>query len=269
MLMPDLAVGMPLGAGVAQIGPLGINRLSRAQAIDMLRTSLLLRFKMDVAICNAHTVLQAIDHPDYAETLSHMTLFNDGIGVDIAARAITGKAFPANLNGTDLVPAILETIGLPLRIYLLGATPGSVGGAADFIDACYPQHVVAGYQDGYFPRHETDAVIARINAANADLLLVGMGNPMQERFIVENRQKLNPTLCIGVGALFDFLSGEVMRAPKFLQAAGLEWLFRLMQEPRRLGKRYTVGVCRFLIAVWRLRAAARRTRPGRRPRPLL
>ncbi|MGY4751501.1 WecB/TagA/CpsF family glycosyltransferase [Pannonibacter sp. Q-1] len=267
--MPELTLGMPLGAGVAQIGPLGINRLSRAQAIDMLRTSQLLRIKMDVAICNAHTVLQALDHPEYAETLSRMTLFNDGIGVDIAARAITGKAFPANLNGTDLVPAILENIGLPLRIYLLGAKPSSVAGAAEYIAAHYPQHHVAGFHDGYFTREDRDAVIARINAANVDLLLVGMGNPAQERFIVENRDKLNPTICIGVGALFDFLSGEVVRAPRFLQAAGLEWLFRLMQEPRRLGKRYTVGIYRFLSAVLRLRAEARRDRPGGRAMPLL
>ncbi|WP_208995859.1 WecB/TagA/CpsF family glycosyltransferase [Pannonibacter tanglangensis] len=219
---------------------------------------MLLRLKMDIGICNANTVLQAMDSPAYARTLSRMTLFNDGIGVDIANRALTGAPFPANLNGTDLVPFILHTIGLPLRIYLLGAKPEPVARAAEHIEDNYPGHHVAGFRDGYFGPDELDDVIADINAAKADLLLVGMGNPRQEQFIVDNRARLNPTVCIGVGALFDFMSGEVVRAPQVLQAAGLEWLFRLMQEPRRLGKRYTIGIYRFLAAVYRLRQETRR-----------
>lgn len=269
MLMSSLQLGAPVGSGITRIGPLGIHKLTRPQAVDMMRSALLLRIKMDIGICNANTVLQAMDSPSYARTLSRMTLFNDGIGVDIANRALTGSRFPANLNGTDLIPYVLHTIGLPLRIYLLGAKPEPVARAAEHIEENYPGHHIAGYRDGYFGPEDLDEVIADINAAKADLLLVAMGNPRQEQFIVDNRARLNPTICIGVGALFDFLSGDVVRAPKFMQEAGLEWLFRLMQEPRRLGKRYTVGIYRFLYAVWRLRAEAKRSAAleGRRRLP--
>ncbi|ADZ72329.1 WecB/TagA/CpsF family glycosyltransferase [Polymorphum gilvum] len=251
MLMSTPSPGVPAGTEVVQIGPLGLNKLTRAQAVDLVRTAILLRRKADFAICNAHTALLAIDDPAYAETLGRMILLNDGIGVDIASRILTGSGFPANLNGTDFVPDLLASIGVPLRIYLLGARPASVEGTARHLSQTYPQHEVVGHRDGYFGEAERPAVIDAVNAARADLLLVAMGNPLQERFIADNRDRLAPTVCMGVGALFDFLSGEVVRAPKPVQAMGLEWLFRLLQEPRRLGRRYTVGVVRFLLEIRR------------------
>ncbi|MDJ0930998.1 WecB/TagA/CpsF family glycosyltransferase [Breoghania sp.] len=100
---------------------------------------------------------------------------------------------------------------------------------------------------------DVEEVIETINAAQADLLLVAMGNPLQEHFIMANWERLNPTVCIGVGALFGFMPGAVVRALGFVRTLGLEWLFRFLQEPRRLARRYCIGIPRFLLAALRLR----------------
>ncbi|MDJ0930997.1 WecB/TagA/CpsF family glycosyltransferase [Breoghania sp.] len=116
-----------------QIGPLTLQRLERENAIALIGTAVGQRRKLDVAICNAHTVLLALDDPDYANVLNRMTLLNDGVGVNLASRLVCGHGFPANLNGTDLVPDILATLDIPLRVFLLGASPTSLEGAAKIL----------------------------------------------------------------------------------------------------------------------------------------
>lgn len=236
-----------------EIGPLEISRLNRREAIGLIRSAVLRGERLDVAICNAHTVLTAIDDPEYAATLNRMTLLNDGIGIDLASRFLNGSPFPDNLNGTDFVPDVLKDIGLSLRIYLLGAEETQLQQARKHIEKTYPAHEVVGCRNGYFDMDDCQEVCAEISALRPDLILVAMGNPRQEKFIVQNRQNLNVKVAIGVGALFDFMSGSVARAPKIVRAAGLEWLFRLLQEPRRLFRRYVVGIPRFASAVFKFR----------------
>jgi exopolysaccharide biosynthesis WecB/TagA/CpsF family protein len=251
--MNKVDLDLPIRAGTTTIGPLQILRMSGPEAVQLVRTSVQMRYPLEIAICNAHTTLTALDDPDFAQTLQQMTLLNDGIGVDLASRFLSGEPFPDNLNGTDLVPDILANIGIPLRVFLLGATESHVQLAKDHIETAYPMHQVVGVRDGYFDLSESARICEEINKVDPDLLLVGMGNPRQEKFIVENRALLNATVAIGVGALFDFLSGSVVRAPKFVQAIGMEWLFRLLQEPRRLFRRYIVGIPRFFVAVAKLK----------------
>ncbi|WP_107988265.1 WecB/TagA/CpsF family glycosyltransferase [Breoghania corrubedonensis] len=234
--------------------------MEREDAIALVRTSVEQGSKLDIAICNAHTVLMALDDNSYVDVLNRMTLLNDGVGVNLASRILSGRGFPDNLNGTDLVPDILANVGVPLRIFLLGASPASLEGAARHIAQAYPHHEIVGCRDGYFAGEDVETIVETINAARADLLLVAMGNPRQERFIVANRERLTPKVCIGVGALFDFLSGSVARAPRFFRTMGLEWLFRFLQEPRRLGRRYFIGIPRFLLAT--LRFPRQRNRPN-------
>jgi len=240
----------------AEIGPLSILRMQRDEAIDLIRTAVLSRRRMDIGICNAHTILSAIDDPAYAQTLRSLTLFNDGLGTELASRMLHGKGFPDNLNGTDLVPAILREIGIPLRIYLLGAAEAQVQAARAHIAETYPHHTVVGVRNGYFAPADEPAICDAINAASPDLLLVGMGNPLQERFIAQYGDRAGATVAIGVGALFDFMSGTVIRAPKPIQNIGLEWLFRLLQEPRRLSRRYLIGIPRFFLKIHGLKRSA-------------
>ncbi|WP_417688204.1 WecB/TagA/CpsF family glycosyltransferase [Roseibium sp.] len=251
MLLQDVDAGVASRADHVRIGAVDLLRLNRESAIGYIRSAVLLGRPIDIAICNAHTILSALDDADYAAALRKMTLINDGIGVNLASKYLHGYGFPDNLNGTDLIPAVLAEVGVPLRIYLLGARENEVQRARKHIEALYPLHTVVGARNGYFSDPDIPSVCDEISNAKADLLLVAMGNPRQEKFIVENRALINSTVAIGVGALFDFMSGSVVRAPQVVQALGLEWLFRLVQEPRRLFKRYVVGIPRFMLAVHR------------------
>ncbi len=255
MLAPNQDPSNTPGADALQFGPLKIQRLHRDEARALVRGAVVSRRPTDIAICNAHTILTALDNPDYAETLQSITLFNDGVGTGIAARILEGRGFPANLNGTDLVPYLLAAMDIPLRIYLLGAREAQVQGARAHIEATYPQHTVVGCRNGYFDRNEVPGICREINTAEPDLLLIAMGNPRQERFVLENRDALAAPVTIGVGALFDFMSGSVVRAPRAVQMIGLEWLFRMLQEPKRLAKRYLVGIPRFFLKTFWLKLA--------------
>lgn len=259
MLMQNFNLANSEPRARAKIGPLEIVPTSKLNVIQLVRNSVQRRSALDLAICNAHTALIALDDPLYAATLNRMTVLNDGVGMSLASRLLYGQDFPENLNGTDLVPAILSEIGIPLRIYLLGSQEDRVALACRHIEAAYPSHTVVGYRNGYFDMNDCDGVCEDISRLKPDLLLVAMGNPRQENFVVQNRYRLDASVTIGVGALFDFMSGSVERAPKAVQAVGLEWLFRLLQEPRRLFWRYVVGIPRFMLAIARLKFAGSKT----------
>jgi exopolysaccharide biosynthesis WecB/TagA/CpsF family protein len=244
-----------------QIGPFRIASLTSAQTIAHIRSAVERGHRLDIAICNAHTFLTAWDDPEYAAVLAEMILLNDGIGIGLASRFLNGEGFPENLNGTDLLPRILADIETPLRLYLLGAKDEQLAGAKRHIEAVYPRHSVVGSRNGYFDEAEVPVICADVTAAKPDLLLVAMGNPRQEMFIVRNRQRLAVPVAIGVGALFDFMSGSVVRAPVPFRAAGLEWLFRLLQEPRRLFRRYVIGIPRFLLVILKLRSGRSPNQP--------
>jgi len=253
MARHDANLDVRSNAPRVRIGPLLLLRLTRLGAVDLIKSAVLLRQQMDIAFCNAHTMLNAFEDPGYADDLNRMVLLNDGRGADIAAHVLDGEPFSDNLNGTDFIPALLAEIGMPLRIYLLGGTDDAVNGAKDAILNRYPMHQIVGCRNGFFSEEMTDQICADVSAAQPDILLVAMGNPKQERFIVQNREKLSATVAIGVGALFDFLSGRAVRAPRAMRAAGLEWLFRLLLEPRRLSRRYLIGIPKFLSHIYRLR----------------
>ncbi|MEO9529842.1 WecB/TagA/CpsF family glycosyltransferase [Roseibium sp.] len=236
-----------------EIGPFAIACLTSADAIERVSGAVRQRQQLDIAICNAHTLLTALDNPAYADTLQNMTLLNDGIGVGFAGRFLHGRHFPENLNGTDLVPRLLAEIDIPLRLYLIGAGEAQVLGARAHLESVHPRHKVVGHRNGYFDDKDLAGICADISASGPDLLLVAMGNPRQEFFIARNRAHLDVPVAIGVGALFDFMSGSVARAPRLVQKAGLEWLFRLLQEPRRLFRRYIIGIPRFLAVLLKLK----------------
>ena len=239
-----------------RIGGFEIPYVSRKQAIAAIDRSFEDRRQIRVAFCNANTMLQALTTPDYARALARLLVLNDGVGVNLCARLFTGRAFEENLNGTDFTPALLAETRRDLRIYLLGARPGVAEKAAARIEADYPRHTVVGVRNGYFAEDETARVVAAVNASQPDLVLVALGNPRQEQFIVSHGASIEAPALLAVGALFDFIAGEVVRAPAIVRALRAEWLFRLAQEPRRLGRRYTIDVLRFFTAVLRARFAS-------------
>jgi len=186
------------------------------------------------------------DHA-YAADLRRLVVLNDGLGMNIAARFALGRGFPDNLNGTDFVPALLRAVPAGTRVHLLGAHPEVVARAAEVLAQTHPTLSVVGARDGYFAPEEVAAVLAEIDAARPDLLLVAMGNPRQERFMVEHAETIGAPVVIAVGALFDFLAERFPRAPHVVRRAGFEWAWRFAHEPRRLFERYTVGNVAFLL----------------------
>ena len=196
---------------------------------------------------NAHCCNVMLSDPQYAKAVrSADVLLPDGLGIALAAK-MTGQSLTANLNGTDLVPALLaEAANHGKSVFLFGGKPGTAERAARTLQSTIPHLIVAGTRDGYANAADEDAVVAHINASKADIVLVALGVPMQELWLHRNVRRLNADLTMGVGAALDFLAGNVVRAPKIVRQAKSEWIWRLAMEPRRLAKRYLVGNATFL-----------------------
>jgi beta-1,4-glucosyltransferase len=175
-------------------------------------------------------------------------VLNDGLALDIAARLRFGAPFRDNLNGTDFTPALLAGLRRPARVYLVGGGETAVAGAASAF-ARLPRVEIAGVQDGFTLWADEAGAVARIAAARPDILLVALGNPRQEDWILRHREALGAPLILAVGALFDFASRRVPRAPALVRRLRLEWAHRLLLDPRRLAGRYTLGMVRFAAAV--------------------
>lgn len=220
---------------------------TRAAAVEDILSMTKLRKKSTVNFINAHCVNNAARNPDYRAALDASDrLLPDGSGMRIAAK-LAGVALGDNLNGTDLFPIICEQAAQRgLSLYLLGGSPTTAERAAANMVERFPSLVIAGTHHGYFADQESDDVVAEVNAANADIVLVGFGVPTQELWIHAHRKAIAAPVVMGVGGLFDYYAGNVPRAPKVMRQVGCEWVWRLMQEPRRLASRYLLGNTIFL-----------------------
>ena len=192
-------------------------------------------------------------------------VFCDGSGVMLGAR-ILGRRIPERITYADWtwkLAAFAEERGFSL--FFLGARPGVAEKAARRLEYRFPKLRIAGAEHGYFERTlgspENEAIIKKINAARPDVLLVGFGMPVQEFWLAENWEKVDANVALTGGAVFDYVSGELGRGPRFLTDRGLESVARLMVEPRRLWRRYVIGNPLFLLRVLKQRlgrGAARR-----------
>jgi exopolysaccharide biosynthesis WecB/TagA/CpsF family protein len=207
-----------------------------------------------VAFANTHSLNLATTNPSYREVLRRADLvLNDGKGVMIAA-LVQRKNFPADLNGNAISPMILERAAdRRWPVYFLGGRPGVAERAAERLRTRLPKLAIVGVRDGYFNPADGDRVIDEIRASSAGILMVAMGNPMQEFWLDRHLVRTGARIGLGVGAFFDFQAGEVPRAPEVLNRAGLEWVYRLGKEPRRLWRRYLLGHPTFLVRVLRER----------------
>jgi exopolysaccharide biosynthesis WecB/TagA/CpsF family protein len=208
-----------------------------------------------VAFVNTHGLNLAWDDRSFGKLLRKCDLvLNDGKGVMLAARLVR-RRFPADLNGNFFSPLVLHLAaqkGWP--VFLLGAKPGVAAQAAEVFRSRIDRIDIVGTRDGYFKPDEEDEIIQSIRDSGAGILFVAMGNPEQERWIDRCLDKTGVRIAFGVGALFDFQTGIVKRAPEWMNRAGFEWLHRLGKEPRRMWRRYIIGNPRFIARVLRSRA---------------
>ena len=187
-----------------------------------------------IATVNSEILLKHIQNASYAAFVDRADLIlADGVGVVIASR-ILGTPLPERVSGADLTPRLLDALAARGgSVFLYGAHPGVAARAGASLTREYPGLRVAGTENGY--TSHPDDVRAQADRAGADLMLVGLGAPRQERFMAESRDRLGAVM-IGVGGLLDVMAGDVPRAPECLQRIGMVWFFRLCCEPRRIGR---------------------------------
>ena len=226
----------------------GLARLQRFIATDGTQV---------VHFIHCHGCLAAAKDDRTLETLSSAdVVYGDGIGMRWAARW-RGVDLVGNLNGTDLVPDLLERgLGRQGRLFLLGGTPGEVAQARARATKRFPQWDFVGHHHGYFEPEEEERILDCIRASEPDVVLVGMGTPLQEQFISRHRDDFGCSLVIAVGGLFAHLSERITRAPRWMRRLGLEWIGVVIQQPHKTG-RYTVGSVEFLLRMAIARRADR------------
>jgi exopolysaccharide biosynthesis WecB/TagA/CpsF family protein len=220
-----------------------------------------LKRKTRVVFANAHVVNEAANQAAYRDVVARADrIYADGSGMAIAAR-LAGAWLTDNVNGTDLFPRLAaDAAAHGQRIFLLGGKPGTAEAARAKMATFGLADALCGTHHGYFApgsAAETEAIEA-INASEADIVLVGMGVPMQDIWIARHAADLTAPVLIGVGGLFDYFAGSVTRAPHAFRALGCEWVWRLAQEPRRMARRYLLGnlvfLARAMANAWRVSA---------------
>jgi len=220
-----------------------------------------------VCVCNVHTVMEAHRDPGYAAILNGAAIATpDGMPLVWALRRL-GRPGASRVYGPDLLLAFAEfaadagaDAGEPgLASYFYGGAPGVAAALARSLAERFSGFCSAGAESPPFRElspEEDAAAVERINASGAKILWVGLGAPKQERWMAAHLGRVKPVM-VGVGAAFDFLTGRVRQAPRWMMRAGLEWLFRLATEPRRLWRRYLFTNPHFL---WHLAGQLRRER---------
>ncbi len=212
--------------------------------------------KESIYFLNADCVNKSFNDEEYGSILKRSSLvLGDGLGIKIAT-SMRGNKMLDNLNGTDLLPHLCEfSLINKKKIYLLGARPGVADKMKGNLESTYPGIEIVGHCDGFFLEKSESQVIEEINEKGADIVLVAMGVPLQEKWIAGNRASISSGLVLGVGGLFDFYSGSIPRAPRWVRTIGMEWGFRLLQEPDRLWRRYILGNPLFLLRAmkWAMR----------------
>lgn len=224
--------------------------LSMSKAVDHIRTSVKHDQHEAIFFVNPDCLNKSFSDPAYREILQDAEqIFPDGIGLAIAAK-ILGSPLKENINGTDMLPFLCEMAAVAnYSLFLLGAKPGVAETVAENLQSRF-QVTIAGTHHGYFNHEkESTTIVEKINKSEADIVLVAFGAPRQEKWITNHKQELKPNILLGVGGLFDFYSGNTKRAPRWLREIGLEWAYRLLQEPGRMWRRYVIGNPLFLLRV--------------------
>jgi N-acetylglucosaminyldiphosphoundecaprenol N-acetyl-beta-D-mannosaminyltransferase len=197
-----------------------------------------------VAFMNMRNFVAVQDSPTALTAFAAMDqVYADGVGLQIGRR-LAGLPRFGRTSGTDTVPLLLQRMPRGTRVYLLGGSQAVSSSAAARLAELFPGALLAGAHDGFFPAEDDDKVLADIAAAAPDILLIGMGSPRQEQWLVRHRRRLGSKLVICVGGLFHYWARDLRRAPATLRDLGLEWIWILVQQPFKW-RVYTLDAARF------------------------
>ena len=206
------------------------------------------RVKTHIVFINAYKIYQISRDPQLAKAISEADfILADGVPIVWASRLLS-IPIKGRVNGTDLFERLLYMASkLKKRVFLLGSTQKNIKLLVKELKKNYPGLIVSGFRNGYFNDTQNIEIINQINKSNADILFLGFGSPKKEIWPNQIKSYVNLPIIQGVGGSFDVLAGVLPRAPVWMQKNGLEWLFRLVQEPKRMFKRYLISNFVFLI----------------------
>lgn len=223
-----------------------MDAMTMAQTIGEIDERLSAGIFTQHVVVNVAKVVQIQHDKELAAAVAACDIINiDGAGVVFGGRFL-GKKIPERVAGIDLFENLLAYAEQAGRsVYLLGAMPDVIENTVRVIRRDYPKLRIAGHHHGYFWKEEAQ-VVEQIRQSGAEMLFVGIASPLKEQFINRWRSQLGVLFAMGVGGSFDVVSGKILRAPLWMQRMGLEWLFRVLQEPRRLWRRYLITNTAFL-----------------------
>ena len=206
--------------------------------------------KSTIIAINPEKILKSRNDNELKELLNNATYkIPDGIGVVYASKKMGGK-IKSRITGIDSMDMLCQLSNdKGYKIFMYGAAPVVVKNAQKALIEKYPQINIVGIIDGY--EKNNDKIINKINESGANILFVALGSPKQEFWINENKDKLNVNIFQGVGGSFDVFSGGIKRAPKLMQKLGLEWLYRLIKEPSRIGRQKKLFKFMLLLIIGR------------------
>ena len=235
---------------ICHVFDLPIDRLTVQQVIDKVESYIRTRSPHQLAYLNAHCINQAFEDNEYRKILQQCDLvYPDGMGV-VWASHLTHSPLPERVNiGDFLIPLLQLCEKKKYKIYFLGGEEGIAEKAVANLKVHAPNLQVVGMHHGYFTDEEEKTIIKEIIQTKPEILLVGFGVPDQEKWIHQHLDEINVPVAWGVGALFEYYSGKVSRAPFWMRSHGLEWLYRLVLEPGRMWKRYLIGNLLFIMKV--------------------
>lgn len=229
-----------------------INPLRRVDFLSIIDSSIRDGKQVAQFGVNSATINDIVRNEEFRQTINRADLVHiDGMSVVWALRSL-GYNVPERVATPDLADDILAMADREeMSVFLFGAKETTLSLCMKNIERKYPHLKIAGSRNGYYEPEEEEYIFNIINEASPDILLLGMSSPKKELFFESYRHKIRARYILGVGGYFDILSGQIKRAPRWMQNSGMEWFFRLIQEPRRLWKRYLIGIHQFFWLVTR------------------
>ena len=226
----------------------GVDSVTMQEALDRVESFFEERRPVIVATANAEMLMRATHDEELKDILNAAELVvPDGAGTVWAAHHL-GHDMPERVAGYDLAQELMKRAPVKgRRIYFFGSAPGVADKAKAKAEKLYPGIQIVGTRNGYFKEPDEAQIIADIKAAKPDLLLAALGVPKQEKWLAKYKDELNVPVSIGVGGTFDVMAGVMKRAPKWMQRAKLEWLFRAMLQPKRAGR--LIALPKFVLKV--------------------
>jgi len=237
-----------------------IDNLTLAETVDRIEEMIRSGGTHQHVVVNVDKIVKLQRDPQLREAIRDCDLINaDGQPIVWASRLL-GQPLKERVTGIDLFGALVERCAQRgFRPFFLGAREEVVQTMAGVLKAQHPRLQLAGWRNGYWINEEEASVVAQVKQARPDVLFVALSSPKKEIFLRRWKAELQVPFVMGVGGTFDVVAGLVKRAPGWMQRCGLEWLYRLIQEPRRMWRRYLVDDMAFLAMLWREWRTARRS----------